>query len=87
MAKLITSMKMKKQKRSRSTRAKDDEQDAFSAPTHRKKNKTKKPTKMDAESLAIELLYGRLKPLNQPNDMNWLDIVPILDSIFKLQGT
>jgi hypothetical protein len=29
------------------------------------------------------MLDGRLKPLNQPNNTNWLDIVPILDSIFK----
>jgi hypothetical protein len=61
----------------------DDEPFAYSAPTHRKTNKSKKQTKTDAESLAIELLDGRLKPLNQPSKTNWLDIVPTLDSIFE----
>ena len=61
----------------------DDEPFAYSAPTHKKTNKSKKLTKTDAESLAIELLNGRLKPLNQPSETNWLDIVPTLDSIFE----
>ena len=77
---LRPSRKKKKQKRSRRTitavetekvdyeEVEDEEEDnddepfAFSAPTH-----SKKLTKTEAESLAIKLLNGRLKPLNQPS--------------------
>jgi hypothetical protein len=61
----------------------DDEPFALSSHTHRKTNKSKTLTKTEAESLAIELLDGCLKPLNQPDETNWLDIVPTLDSIFE----